>query len=194
MIDHAKYAKEYIKCGFQVYASQGTADALGEAGKSFTIMRSNYWYQIGGFNITPFECHHDVECYGFIIRHEDFGTLLFATDTAYIKNNFKGLNLSHILIESNYSEAIVNGYLEQGIIDKARIERVFKTHMEIGTTAEFIKANKTNSLDSVLLLHLSEGNANPEGFQQTIQEVVGDGVVVRIADKNVTYSLDICPF
>jgi hypothetical protein len=119
---------------------------------------------------------------------------LFATDTAFIKNNFKSLGINHLLIEANYSEEIVNRYLEQGTIDKSRVDRVLKTHMEIQTTKEFVKANMTSNLDSVLLLHLSDGNSNAGEFHRSIQEVVGEKVKVYVADRNLSYQLDICPF
>jgi phosphoribosyl 1,2-cyclic phosphodiesterase len=192
--DHYGYAEEYLKCGIEVYASEETHNSISRKYQNQIAVKCGYWYQIGGFNITPFRCEHDVECFGYLIRHEDFGTLLFATDTSFIKTNFKKLSINHILIEANYSEEIVNGYLEKGAINQARVNRVFKTHMEIQTTKDFVKANITPSLDSVLLLHLSDGNSNAVGFQQAIQQVVGDKVAVRVADKNVTYPLDICPF
>lgn len=193
--DHIGYAKEYVKAGFPIYASQGTADAVGELGKSFNIMRSGYWYQLGKFTITPFRCEHDCpEPFGFIIRHQEIGTLLFATDTSYIKPNFKKLKLNHIMVECNYSEEIVNGYLEKGSINRARVDRTMKTHMEFETCKGFIEANKTSNLDTVTLLHLSDGNSDERKFRDGIQEVVGSNTKVYVADKNVTVNLDVCPF
>jgi phosphoribosyl 1,2-cyclic phosphodiesterase len=192
--DHYGYAEEYLKCGIQVYASKETHGSISKRYSNQIAVKCGYWYQIGGFNITPFHCEHDVECFGYIIKHEEIGTLLFATDTCFIRDNFKKLAVNHIMIEANYSEAIVNELLSIGVIDQHRVDRVLRTHMELSTCRDFITANMTPSLDSVLLLHLSDGNSNAVEFQQTIQEVVGDKAAVRIADKNVTYSLDICPF
>jgi phosphoribosyl 1,2-cyclic phosphodiesterase len=192
--DHFGYAEEYLKCGIPVYASEETQKSLSRQYDNQVVVKLGYWYQIGGFNITPFECFHDVECYGFLIRHDDIGTLLFATDTAYIKNNFKKLAVNTIMVEANYSEEIVNEYLRLGVIDQARIDRTLRTHMEIGTTKEFIKANKTSSLDSVVLLHLSNGNSDEKLFKQQIQEVVGENVAVYVADKGLEIPLNICPF
>jgi phosphoribosyl 1,2-cyclic phosphodiesterase len=192
--DHFGYAEEYLKCGIPVYASEETHSSIGKKYENQITVKCGYWYQIGGFNITPFECTHDVECYGFIIRHDEIGTLLFATDTSFIKTNFKKLAVNHILIEANYSEEIVNEYLRLGTIDQARVDRTLRTHMEIGTTKEFIRSNQTASLDSIVLLHLSDGNSNENQFLEEVQEVVGDGVKVFVADKGLTINLDICPF
>jgi phosphoribosyl 1,2-cyclic phosphodiesterase len=192
--DHYGYAEDYLKCGISVYAPEETHKSIHNQYSNKIAVKCGYWYQIGGFNITPFEIEHDVECFGYLIRHEDFGCLLFATDTCFIRDNFKKLAINHIMIEANYSETIVNELLQIGAINEARVNRTLKTHMELSTCRDFITANMTPSFDSVLLLHLSDGNSNAVGFQQTIQEVVGDKVTVRVADKNVTYPLDICPF
>ncbi len=192
--DHFSHAEEYLKVGIPVYASDETHRSLNLFYHNQMIVRCGYLYQIGGFNITPFRCEHDVECLGYIIKHEDFGTLLFATDTSYVKANFKKLNLNHILIEANYSESIINDLLSKGLIDQSRVNRTFKTHMSIETCKDFVTANKTANLDSVLLLHLSDGNSNAAEFQETIQEVVGKHTTVRVADKGLSYSLDLFPW
>lgn len=192
--DHFGYAEEYLKVGIPVYASEETHKSLSNGYDIQVIVRPGYWYQIGGFNITPFRCEHDVECFGYIIKHNEMGTLLFATDTSFIKYNFKKLKLNHILIECNYSEAIINEYLNQGTIDLVRVNRTLKTHMALETTKEFIRSNRTASLDSIVLLHLSDGNSNAKQFQSEIQEIIGDDVRVVVADKGIELKLDLFPF
>jgi phosphoribosyl 1,2-cyclic phosphodiesterase len=192
--DHFGRAEEYLKSGIPVYASEETYKSLSKEYSSQKIVRPGYWYQIGGFNVTPFRCEHDVECYGYIIRHDTIGTLLFATDTAFIRENFKKLKLNHILIECNYSIDIVNRYYEEGSIERSRIDRILQTHMELQTCKDFIKANNTASLDSIVLLHLSDGNSNADQFQNTIQEVAGKFVRIVIADKGVEVKLDLFPW
>lgn len=192
--DHFGYAEEYLKCGFPVYASEETHKSLSRHYENQIMVRPGYWYRAGGFIITPFAVEHDVECYGYIIKHNDFGTLLFATDTAFIKHNFQSLKLNHILIECNYSEEIVNEYLRLGTIDQSRVNRTFKTHMEFGTCKEFIRANRTASLDGITLLHLSNGNSDAKQFQSEIQEMMGDDVRVVVADKGVEVKLDLFPW
>lgn len=194
--DHFGFAEEYLKCGIQVYASEETHKSLSREYDNQVVVRPGYWYrpEKSGFTITPFRVEHDVECFGYIIRHDDFGTLLFATDTAFIREKFKKLKLNHILIEANYSIDIVNQYYAEGTLERSRLDRILKTHMELGTTKEFVKANQTGSLDSIVLLHLSDGHSNAEQFQREVQEVVGSTVNVVVADKNVTVNLDLFPF
>lgn len=172
--------------------SQGTADALHLDGM---ILKSGYWYRFGGFTVTVFRTEHDcAEPLGFIIDAAECGKIAFITDSAFVKPNFKALKLNHILIEANYSEAIINDLLSRGLIDQARVNRTFKTHMSIETCKEFVKVNKSPNLDSIVLLHLSDGNSNADEFRQTIQEIVGDNVRVTVADRGVEVKLDLFPW
>jgi phosphoribosyl 1,2-cyclic phosphodiesterase len=192
LIDHAKYAKEYIKAGFPVGISQGTADALHLDGM---ILKSGYWYKFGGFTVTTFRTEHDcVEPLGFLIEHADFGRLLFITDSAFVKPNFKTLNINHILIEANYSETIIVELLSKGLIDQARVNRTFKTHMSIETCLKFLEVNKTTNLDNVVLLHMSDGNSNATQFVEAAKKVVGNNTKVYEAKPGLTVKLDLFPF
>jgi phosphoribosyl 1,2-cyclic phosphodiesterase len=192
--DHFGYAMEYLKSGIPVYASEETHKSLSKEYDAQKVVRCGYEYCIGQFKIYPFHAEHDVECFGYVIVHPDMGKLLFCTDSAFVKSNFNKLKLNHIAIEANYSEAIVEELLSKGLIDQARVNRTFKTHMSIETCREFVRANKTASLDSIVLLHLSDGNSNSMEFQQTIQEIVGDAVKVVVADKGITIKLDLFPW
>ena len=120
--------------------------------------------------------------------------MLFITDTAYVKQNFKKLAVNHILIEANYSQSIIDNRVDNGETNQGLRNRVLKSHMELETTKGFIKANRTPSLDSVLLLHLSTGNSDAEQSQREVQEVVGGGVNVVVAERGTIVGLNICPF
>jgi phosphoribosyl 1,2-cyclic phosphodiesterase len=191
--DHAKYILEYEVAGMPCEMSEGTALALNIQRRSH--FSPGYWYLFGGFTITPFPVIHDAaEPLGFVIQHHDIGTLLFATDTEYIKQNFKKLKLNHIMIECNYSQKILDDRMHYGETVKGLRDRVLQSHMELETCKSFIEANKTVNLDTVTLLHLSDGNSNAKQFQSEIQSIVGPGVRVAIADKGITVDLDIIPF
>ncbi len=194
--DHFKYVKDYLKSGIKIMTSKGTWSTLPYAVEiSDRIMLPGYWYQFGGFTVTPFAVIHDaVEPIGFIIRHQEIGTLLFATDTEYVKQNFKTLKLNHILIECNYSQKIIDGRVYREETSEGLRNRVLKSHMELETCKNFIEVNKTSSLDNVVLLHLSDGNSDERQFQSEIQNIVGPSVLVTVADKGVTLNLNILPF
>ena len=49
------------------------------------VIKANKKQQIGNFTILPFDVVHDAEePLGFLIKHQDIGTLLFITDTCYV--------------------------------------------------------------------------------------------------------------
>ncbi len=190
--DHFGFAHEYLKTGIPVYASEQTHSSEDNPFKK--VIHPGYWYKIGNFNVTPFPVVHDVECYGFIIRHEKIGTMLFATDTEYIKHNFKSLKLNHIMVECNYSQKIIDSRVSQGDTDKGLRDRVLQSHMELETCKSFIEANKTTSLYNVCLLHLSDGNSHEEQFKNEVEHIVGVGMEVFIADRGLEINLDLAPF
>lgn len=193
--DHFKYVKDYLKNGIKVMTSQGTWSTLTyEVEISEKVMRSGCWYQLGNYTITPFPVIHDaIEPFGFIIRHPHIGTLLFATDTEYIKQNFKKINLNHIMVECNYSQKIIDGRVHQHETVKGLRDRILQSHMELETCKEFIRTNATAALDTVTLLHLSDGNSNAGQFKNEIQEI-HPFATVYVADKGLSVNLDVIPF
>lgn len=193
--DHFGYVRDYLKAGIPIMASRGTWSTLPYAVEiSDKVMRTGYWYQLGNFTITTFLVVHDaVEPFGFIIRHQDIGSLLFASDTEYIKQNFKKLNLNHIMIECNYSQKIIDGRMHQGETVKGLRDRILQSHMELETCKEFIRSNATATLDTITLLHLSDGNSDAELFQKEIHDI-HPFATVYVADKGITVNLDIIPF
>lgn len=193
--DHCKYVKDYYKAGIDIRMSKGTADNMDADFLTVQLVRSGYWYQLGNFTVTPFPVVHDAaEPFGYIIRHQEIGTLLFASDTEYIKQNFLKLQLNHIMIECNYSQKIIDSRVNQGETVKGLRDRILQSHMELETCKEFIRQNQTVMLDNVILLHLSDGNSNQKQFVKEIQEVAGERVKVFAADKGLEINLDIIPF
>ncbi len=192
--DHAKFIKNYDVAGIRCGMSEGTINAFSYK-TMCDVLKVGYWYCFGNFTVTPFMVVHDAaEPFGYIIRHQEIGTLLFASDTEYIKHNFRKLQLNHIMIECNYSQKIIDGRVHQGDTVKGLRDRVLQSHMELETCKSFIEANKTVSLDTVTLLHLSDGNSNAKQFQSEIQAIVGPSVKVMVADKGTIVDLNIIPF
>lgn len=123
-------------------------------------------------------------CYGFLIEHEEMGKLLYITDTELVKWRFSGIN--HILISCNYQKKYIS--------DSAKRNHVLRGHMELETVKEFIKANKSNALRTVILCHLSSESADPLECLAEVQKVVGEGVNVVVARKDLTVEFSKYPF
>ncbi|HHV13234.1 MAG TPA: MBL fold metallo-hydrolase [Clostridiales bacterium] len=193
--DHAAYAKDYVSTGIMVYTSRGTAEKLDTGRLVVSVMRPGYWYQLGGFKVTPFNVVHDAaEPFGFLVWHADMGDLLFASDTEYIKQNFRKREVNHIMVECNYSQKIIDRRMHQGEAAKGLRDRIIQSHMELETCKEFIRANISTYLDNVILLHLSDSNSDERLFREEVQGIVGPSVNVFIADKGLCVDLDSLPF
>lgn len=184
--DHSKYISDYMKSGIEVYTSEEALSALKILPCEYSkAIVPNQSYKIGGFTIQPFELKHDVPCLGFYIKHDDIGKLLFITDTEYVHQNFRNLNVNHILVEANHSRE----YLDADIIRS----RVMQSHMELQTTLDFIKNNDSSNLKNVILLHLSDRNSNEEQFLKKAKESV-QSANVYVADKGLEVDLNLIPF
>lgn len=175
--DHAKYAKDFLNTGIDVYASQQTIDeAKLHHHRAHAVKEL---FHVGEFTIVPFPVPHGVFNYGYLINHKGCGKLLFVTDAHYIPAKFNGLN--HILIEANYEDAILTN------------DRAVGKHMSLDTTVNFLKSNSMAKVYNIVLLHLSSGNSDSKMFISKIKEAAPNSKV-WVADKEVEISLNIYPF
>lgn len=190
-LDHAKSVKDFENMGIPVFSHKDMEiDFGGEHEERKHIRYGNF--DINAFALTDkngkfMHTNNDgseCTCYGFLIEHEDIGKLLYITDTELVKWRFSGIN--HILISCNYQKKY--------IFDSAKRNHVLRGHMELKTVKEFIKANKSNDLRTVILCHLSSESANPEECLAEVQKVVGEGVNVVVARKGLDVELSKYPF
>lgn len=154
----------------------------------------------GDFKIRPFDLttvdgrwtHTDADgtecpCYGFLITHKEMGRLLYITDTELIKWRFKDIN--HILLGVNYDKDLVD-------TDNPKANHVFRGHLSIDTACDFVKANDSDSLQNVIMCHLSSENADKDSFIAKMKNAV-NGANVDIAEQGKSWILrkgDECPF
>lgn len=139
--------------------------------------------KLGGFQINAFPVPHDnVECRGFLIRHEELGKLLYMTDLEYSPYKFTSHKVNHMLIEANYDKR----YLSD---EKAKREHVLKGHLEVENSLEIIRVNNSDSLRNVILCHLSQQSASPLEFVERAKEIVKNDVYVDYARKGLEIDL-----
>lgn len=181
-LDHAKSVKDFENMGIPVFKPYE---------KCYQI---KLW---GGFKIKPFDLTNkngkfmhtnndgsECPCYGFLIEHEDMGKMLYITDTELVKWRFSGIN--HILISCNYQKKYIS--------DSAKRNHVLRGHMELETVKDFIKANNSNALRTVILCHLSGESADPLECLAEVQNVAGNGVKCICAEAGNDYELSLYPF
>lgn len=105
----------------------------------------------------------ECSCYGFLITHPEMGKLLYITDTEFCKWRFADVN--HILISCNYQKKYID---DENV---AKRNHVFRGHMELGTVKDFVMANKKDSLQNVILCHLSRDNADPSECAAEVKKI-----------------------
>lgn len=190
--DHAKHVHKVLDTRIPCYMSAGTATAL-RLDDNVLVRQTEEFkaYRLGGFTIQGFSVQHDAaEPFGYLIHHEEMGTVLFATDTYYLKYKFAGL--SNILIECNYRLDILEANVEAGRIAKPQRDRTIKSHLSYETCKETLLANDLSKVNNVVLIHLSPGNSNASEFLQGIKEITGKNVY--IADRGMEIDINKTPF
>lgn len=143
----------------------------------------------GKFVITPFNLpHNGIRNYGFMIR---IGSerVLYLTDFEYCPYIFSKLKPDHILIECNYQQELVNR-------DLPNYEHKIRGHCSLNTCKNFVSKNATDSLKTVLLLHMGGETCDPEECVTEVQKVVKNGAYVDYARKGLEINLEKggCPF
>lgn len=180
--DHRRYWFEYVRAGipvFEPYRNDG--HVLGFNNSQFLIQafanqdKGGKWLHN---NSDGTEC----PCYGFYIQHPDIGSLVYATDTEYVRWRFQ--NVNHILVEANYSSSIID-------TDSHNYRHILQGHMSIETACGFIQANTSPNLRNVVLCHLSQCNSDSEDFTASVKALVN--CPIYIARKGLEVELNLCP-
>lgn len=175
--DHASGVKELASFGIEIYTNRSTTDVIGVGHRINQLKMDKDRFviqQIGSFKVHPFWVKHDVPCTGFIIFHRECGNLLFMTDTYYCPYRFE--NLNNIVIEANYSEAIIKKRLAD---EKSFLkDRIYNSHMSFETCSNFLLANDMRFVRNIVLIHLSDGNSDEEMFKQKTKAITGKPVTV----------------
>lgn len=185
--DHAGHVADMVATGVRVLALQEVFNTHGLAGKPFTKAVEPFkGYRIGGFLLQPVPVQHDVPCVGWIIQHADMGKLLFITDTVTFGYRVDGLNV--VMIEANYADDIVAENIANGSMPEAMRPRLLNSHMEIGQTKAILADHDLTDVNAIVLVHLSDGNADEERFIREVQEQTGKTVYAANAGMTIDIS------
>lgn len=182
-MDHAKAIKDLMKAGVDCYMTKGTAEALGINGhrlKTFRPFEKARYYSevLKNLIIVPFEAVHDVaEPVSYFIKtRDDKESLVFVTDTAYLK--YKIPECDVLMIECNYVKAKLDENVRLGNINTNLRNRIVKNHLSLESLVEALRAASLDRCRKIYLLHLSDGNSDEKLIKRTIQETTGIEVVV----------------
>lgn len=175
--DHALSLTKILQNCKNVFATKGTFDVFQNDIAIFQnyvkIIEKNKLYNIKTFQMIPFETEHDAaEPVGFYLKSKKTNeTILFATDTYYVKNRFDKIN--YLMIECNYAYDIVKKNIDNNLLPKPMAKRLLKSHFELENVKKFILEQDLKEIKEIYLLHLSNGNSDANRFKKEIQMLIG---------------------
>lgn len=186
-LDHSKSVKDFETMGIPIC----------EPYKALLMNQflANSYFTVRAFDLTTVDgrwTHTDANgepcpIFGFLITHKEMGRMLYITDCEVIKWKFKDIN--HILLGVNYDKDLVD-------TDNPKANHVFRGHLSIDTACDFVKANNSDSLQNVIMCHLSSENADKDSFIEKMKKVAC-GANVDVAEPGKEWVLrkgDECPF
>lgn len=180
--DHSKSAVRLTESGIDVYASVGTLDAIRPAGFQrgyrFHTLRAGVQAQLGSWIVLPWEAQHDAaEPLGFLLYSQHTKErLIFATDTYFIPNTFRGLN--YIMVECNYDLSLLLRNISDGTVPEVLKPRLLQSHFSLDNVRAFLTANDLSRVQRIYLLHVSSQNGDKEKFKSDIVALTGKPVTV----------------
>lgn len=185
--DHSRSLNDFKSMGIPILAPY-----LGDSCKSMNM---------GEFTVKPFDLttidgswtHTNADgtscpIYGFLINHKEMGRMLYITDCELIK--WKFININHILLGVNYDKDLID------MDNTGKANHVFRGHLSIDTACNFVKANDSDSLQNVIMCHLSSENADKDSFIAKMKNAA-NGANVDVAEPGKEWVLrkgDECPF
>jgi len=163
--DHFKEPEKAIQAGIDLYASRKSLEFKNLLGnRKANIVEDKTLVQLNSFQVLCFGIEHDCpDTLGFVVRENATGEyLLFATDTAFIKQRFS-YPFSVIMIECSYCKEILQKRVDTGDINESLAKRLLTSHLEKQNTmnyiAEFCDLSKCQEIH---LLHMSGENIDKE--------------------------------
>lgn len=185
--DHSLSVYPFRRMGIPVYAPYISQKPMAIGSGAFRIQSFDLTTVDGRWthtNTDGTEC----PCYGFLITHPEMGRLLYITDTELIKWRFKDIN--HILLGVNYDKDLIDRD------NTSKANHVFRGHLSIDTACDFVKANYSDSLQNVIMCHLSSENSDRDSFIEKMKKAAC-GANVDVAEPNKEWVLmnpNECPF
>lgn len=177
-LDHSKSLNDFKAMGIPIYAPY----LIPHIAHNTTFRKGGFVVQ--GFDLTTVDgswTHTDANgepcpIFGFLITHPEMGKMLYITDCEVIKWKFKSIN--HILLGVNYDKDLVD-------TDNQKANHVLRGHLSIDTACDFVRANDSDSLQKVIMCHLSSENSDRDSFIEKMKKVAKNANVdVAVAGKS----------
>jgi len=176
--DHAKYVQKLRNLALDIYLTEGTLDALNikDDYRYHIIKEKQAFFIANNVKILPFASFHDAsEPVNFLITGKN-AKLVYITDTGIAPYKINGM--THIMVEANHSDDLLDVSFEKGYINSSLYKRIKKNHLSIDQTLAFLEMNDLTYVKHINLTHLSNANSNEETFKKSVQERTGREVSV----------------
>lgn len=169
--DHIMSATNFSKLGIPVYSCESASHVC----KGIASVSALKPFSAGKFDFVGFPLPHDeTPNMGFLVRHPRMGSLLYMTDLAYSPYSFRGVHVNHMMVECNYCEANLD------VNDSAYRHRI-NGHAGLKTTMGIIRANMTEDLKTVTIIHISKNYGDVDRMLNEVKSIVPEGVAVNAA-------------
>lgn len=174
--DHSLSVYPLRRMGIPVYAPYISQKPMAIGSGAFRIQSFDLTTVDGNWTHTDAN-GEPCPIYGFLITHKEMGRMLYITDCELIKWKFKDIN--HILLGVNYDKVLIDRD------NTGKANHVFRGHLSIDTACDFVKANYSDSLQNVIMCHLSSENSDKDSFIEKMKNAVnGANVDVAVAGKS----------
>lgn len=190
--DHAREVRWVTSRRIPLYCSHGTAEALGiDEDPMLHPLTSKQTVQVGSFSVLPFSVQHDArEPLGYLVEHREMGRLAFITDSYLL--SFHLPKVTHWMIECNYSQDLIKERLASGALHPAQYKRTLRSHMSLDACRTTLLRHDLRTARQVILLHLSDGNADESLCLRTIHDATA--LPTAVASPRLQINLDKVPF
>lgn len=147
------------------------------------VIKSASRTTIGSYSVVSFNTEHDCPgSLGFIITsNKTRESLLFLTDTKYIKFNLSGFRFDYVMIECNY----VDELLESQEINFALKKRLINSHMSLTTCIKTLKSFDLSKCKEIYLIHLSDARSDEQLMKKEVSSEFG--IVTYVCGKHGGY-------
>lgn len=187
-MDHAKSLKRASLAGISIAASTETFDSCGVIRELGSIFLEGDPISANNFIVRTFDLKHDVKTFGFLIWHKECGNICFITDTNEINNSFPGIN--HFMVEANFCEEVLFENAMNSENGTFLSERVANSHFSLQKCKEFLSENDLSQCENIILLHLSDRNADEKLFKKEITAMTGINCEVARPGLEIDLSLN----
>lgn len=179
--DHSAAALDLQKRGVQIYATEGTLDAIGLKGTGWPMPYGKPVQIVPGMKAVAFHVNHDApQPAGFIIKTKA-ETVIFAIDANAWEDDLSNFEPDYLFIEANYDPTLMAQ--EQFSLQKRATlndmqryrlnERIKASHMSIDKCLTQIGKIKKKNLKAIFLTHLSDRMSAPTLWKERAVAISG---------------------